>query len=359
MIAKIGRGSRIYGALLYNHTKVLEDKAAILSMHNMLETPDGNYTPGQLLSSFLPYLSANKKTEKTVLHVSLNPDPKDAVSDADYIKIANDYMQQMGYGDQPYIVFKHSDINRSHIHIVSTTVDKNGVKIPDSFEKKRSMEICRQLERDYNLTQVDEKKKAVDTDLFQPVDCTGQNIKNQIASVVRYLPKYYGFQTLGSYNTLLSLFNITAEHVKKEHNDEIKEGLVYFALDADGNKSSNPFKSSLFGKQAGLAALRTHFEESKVILHETKAAIAQVVNEGMSSTTNQYDFNNFLIRKGINVVLRRNEDGRLFGITFIDHNTKQVLNGSQLGKNFSANAFQELFSNSSLQGKEKKFSNMT
>lgn len=343
MIAKIGHGASIYGALLYNHTKVLQNNGAILGMHNMLETPDANYTTGQLVSSFLPNLMANKKTEKTVLHVSLNPDPEDRLTDEDYIKIADDYMQQMGYGDQPYIVFKHNDIDRSHIHIVSTTVDKNGNKIPDSFEKKRSMEICRQIENKYNLKQITDKGRATDETLFLPIDIKKDNIKSQMAAIVRYLPKYYQFQTLGSYNALLSLFNVTVEHIKKEINGERREGLVYFALDANGQKSSNPFKSSLFGKQAGLAALKEYFEESKKINLEIKAKTVGIITEAMDTTSNETDLKKCLIQKGINLITRRNEDGRLFGITFVDHNTRNVFNGSQLGKQLSANAFQEWF----------------
>jgi len=152
MIAKIGRGSKIYGALLYNHSKVFQDNGKILHMNNMLETPDGNYTTGQLLASFVPNLAANKNTEKTAIHISLNPDPRDIVSDEDFINIANEYMTKMGYGNQPYVVFKHNDIDRTHIHIVSTTVDENGIKISDVFEKKRSMEICRQIEKKHHLT---------------------------------------------------------------------------------------------------------------------------------------------------------------------------------------------------------------
>lgn len=344
MIAKIGHGSKIYGALLYNHKKVLENHGSILSMHNMLETPDGNYTTTHLLSSFLPNLVANKKTEKTVIHISLNPDPKDILTDENYVKIASDYMHQMGYGKQPYIVFKHNDIDRSHIHIVSTTVDKNGNKISDSFEKKRSLEICRHIENDYNLTQITEKQQTVNEALFRPIDVRKGNIKSQVASVVRYLPKYYRFQTLGSYNALLALFNITVEHIKKEDNGVLKEGLVYFAIDSAGNKSSNPFKSSLFGKHAGLAALKEHFEESKKIDLGIKAKTIQIIIEAMSTSSNETALKKYLIQKGINFVTRRNEDGRLFGITFVDHNTRNVFNGSQLGKQFSANAFQEWFS---------------
>jgi hypothetical protein len=344
MIAKIGRGSKIYGALLYNHSKVLQDNGQILYMSNMLETPDGNYTTGQLFASFIPNLAVNKKTEKTAIHISLNPDPDDIVSDEDFIYIANEYMTKMGYGNQPYVVFKHNDIDRTHIHIVSTTVDENGIKISDVFEKKRSMEICRYIEKKYQLTPADQKISADVRFTFAPVDYNKGNIKSQIAAVVRYLPEYYSFQNLGSYNALLSLFNINAEHIKKDFKGEIKEGLVYSALDDDGTKIGNPFKASLFGKQAGLIALRSHFEKSKSVNTEIKAKTSEIITSALIITANEKDFTSYLIDHGINTIIRRNEHGRLYGITFIDHNTGHVFNGSHLGKQFSANIFHELFS---------------
>lgn len=351
MIAKIGHGTKIYGALLYNHTKVLQGNGEILKMNKMLQTPSGEYTTGQLLASFLPFLALNKKTEKTALHISLNPNPKDTVSDEDFIKIADEYMVKLGYGNQPYVVFKHNDIDRTHIHIVSTVIDGAGNKISDSFEKKRSMEICRELEKKYHLNPAEEKKIS-SQNILHPVDHTKGDIKSQIAGVVRYLPKYYNFQSIGGYNALLSLFNIAAEHVKNEYKGELKEGLVYFALDHAGNKVSNPFKSSLFGKQAGLSTLRSTFANSKKVTQETKFTTSNLIDLALKNTVGEEEFKKYLIEFGINVVIRRNEQGRLYGITFIDHNTKNVINGSQLGKQYSANIFHERFAQK--QAKEKQ-----
>jgi hypothetical protein len=106
MIAKIGRGHNLYGALAYNQLKVDHENGKILLMNKMIETQDGKYTVSQLAKSFEPYLIANKNTEKTTLHISLNPDPKDKVSDENFVQIAQDYMNEMGYGEQPFVVFK-------------------------------------------------------------------------------------------------------------------------------------------------------------------------------------------------------------------------------------------------------------
>lgn len=347
MVAKIGRGQNLTGVLTYNQLKIEKENAQVLYTYKMLETPDGHYSVAQMFRSFEPYLLANRKTEKKVVHISLNPDPKDNVSDENFKVIAQEYMQKMGYGQQPFVVFKHTDIERTHIHIVSVCVDEEGRKISDSYERKRSMDICRELERKYGLACATTAAYKQNEKAFRPVDYKTNDIKGQIASVVRYLPKYYKFQSLGEYNALLSLFNITAEEVNGELHGKPKQGLVYFALNENGKKSSNPFKASLFGKSAGYIELQNHFIASKEALKESdaKLPIRKAIETVLQSATDEQEFKKQLTEKGINVVTRKNGTGRIYGITFIDHNSKTVWNGSRLGKELSANVFNDWWNN--------------
>lgn len=123
MIAKIGRSHNLYGALAYNHLKVEKEKGQILMTNKMIETQNGQYSVNQLAQSFAAYLIANRNTEKHTLHISLNPNPKNELNDEQFQKIAEYYMQEMGYGNQPYVVFKHTDTGRTHFHIVSVFID--------------------------------------------------------------------------------------------------------------------------------------------------------------------------------------------------------------------------------------------
>lgn len=355
MIAKIGRSSNLYGALNYNNKKVEREQGKILMTSKMIETTDGRYTVSQLAHSFDSYLAANRNTEKYTLHISLNPDPKDKVTDEDFIQIAQDYMHEMGYGEQPYVVFKHLDIERTHIHIVSVAVDEMGKKISDRFEKRRSMEICRELENRYKLLPATMKKDQKYGLIFHPVDYKAGNVKQQIASVIRHLPKYYRFRSLGEYNALLSLFNITTEKVEGELQGTLRSGLLYFPLNEDSEKAGNPFKASLFGKDAGLSALEKHFLKCRETLKDDilKSNLKKVITHIMQSTSNANDFKNSLIRQGINTVIRKNSGGIMYGITYIDHHSKTVWNGSSLGKEFSSNALSERWRNQDLPEKKK------
>ncbi|EJL74362.1 conjugal transfer protein MobB [Chryseobacterium populi] len=348
MIAKIGRGKSLFGALSYNHQKIEKENGQIIHTHKMMETPDGTYSIATLCRSFESYLAANRNTEKPVLHISLNPGPKDQVSDEKFRAMAAQYMLEMGYGEQPYVVYKHTDIERTHIHIVSVCVNEEGRKISDKFEKRRSMAVCRNMEKTFGLLPVDNKEeKQSEGMVFHPVDYTKGNIKSQIASIVRYLPSYYKFQTLGEYNALLSLFNITAEKVEGELHGKLKHGLVYFALNDQGEKCSNPFKASLFGKNAGFAQLELHFAECKenAKSNDTRNKVKMIIAEVMKAARNEKEFKNLLAMQNINIVVRRNDSGRIYGVTFIDHNSKTVWNGSRLEKEYSANIFNNWWEN--------------
>jgi hypothetical protein len=159
MVAKMSSGNSLYGALSYNQNKVDDSHAKVIFAGNMIDPEDGNYTMSVCLQSFESRLMANQKTEKPVLHVSLNPDPKDKLSDEQLSEIAQIYMDKLGYGNQPFIVYKHEDIERHHLHIVSLRVDKDGRKINDKFEHRRSMDICRELEQKYGLVPADQKQR--------------------------------------------------------------------------------------------------------------------------------------------------------------------------------------------------------
>ena len=347
MIAKIGRSGNLYGALAYNQLKVENENGKILFANKIIETPTGAYTVAQLAQSFAPYLIANRNTEKHTLHISLNPDPKDKVSDDRFRQMAEEYMREMGYGEQPFVVFKHTDIDRSHIHIVSVCVDENGKKISDKFEKMRSMNVCRELERKHGLIPATDKEHKQNDKVFRPVNYKVGDVKSQIASVVRHLPNYYKFQTLGEYNALLSLFNVTTEKVEGELQGQLRKGLLYIPLNEKGERAGHPFKASLFGKNAGLPALELHFAKCKEDLkdHPSKQTLKAAISIALKSTNDEQAFKKQLSEQGINVVVRRNDTGRIYGITFIDHNSKAVWNGSRLAKELSANTFNDYWNN--------------
>jgi hypothetical protein len=344
VIAKISSGNTPYSALAYNQNKVDADHAKVIFANRMIEPADGNFDIQSCLQSFEPYLLANKRTEKPVLHISLNPDPKDKLTDEQLTEIAQEYMQKMGYGDQPFIVYKHEDIERAHIHIVSLRVDETGKKIDHNFEHRRSMDVCRELEQRYGLIPADQKQRQEGLPL-KPVKPENGDIKHQIANVIRPAMRDYRFLSLKEYKALLTLYNVGLEEIRGEANGQPYRGLVYFALNEKAEKVGTPFKSSLFGKTVGFEALEKRIEKSAEDIKNKglKERSKRVIAEAMRTTNNRADFEKALEKQGITALFRTNDEGRIYGATFIDHTQKCVFNGSRLGKDFSANVFHDLF----------------
>ena len=207
------RGSSPGGALYYNKEKVDKDEAEVLLWQKMLEPFDkhGRLDIDACMDSFWPYLEANRRTANTVFHVSLDPSPEDKLTDEQLGKIACEYMERMGYGKQPYIVFKHKDISREHLHIVSLRVDEQGRKLPHDFEARRSMEILRDLERKYGLHPSVKGEEQADKVGLHRVNYREGNVKQQISSVVRSCLRNYKCSSYGEFCTLLELFNVSVE----------------------------------------------------------------------------------------------------------------------------------------------------
>lgn len=344
MVAKISTGQSLHGALAYNQDKVDEGHARVLATNLVLQPEDGQFRVSSCMDDFRRWMPSHFRTEKPVIHISLNPHPDDVLTDEQLTAIGEEYMQKLGYGTQPYMIFKHEDIERKHIHIVSLRVDSSGRKINDSNEYRRSKAITEELEQKYGLHPAEGQKKGEDWQLT-PVDSSKSNLKKQINNVVKPLLKMYRFQSVGEFRALLSLYNIGLEEVKGEVNGHSYHGILYSALDKDGEKTGTPIKSSVLGKPAGMAAIEKQMRQSGTAIKDKKLKerTRRIVSAAMKSPRTESDFRRELSAQGIDLVLRRNEDNRIYGVTFIDHRSRVVLNGSRLGKDFSANVFNEYF----------------
>jgi hypothetical protein len=255
-------------------------------------------------------------------------------------------MEKLGYGDQPYIVYLHEDTGRRHIHIVSTCVREDGTKISDAYIHKRSMAACRELEQKYGLKQIAGRGEEAAQTQLRKVDHKKGDLKRQVRNVLKEVFTSYRFRSFGEYSAMLSCFNIEAKQVRGEHNGKPYNGVVYLVIDERGRAVSQPLKSSLLGKQFGHGGIEKRIRRN---VSEFKAGrwrpkINDTIAAAMANCGGkQKRFVNLLKAQNIDAVFRTNERGRIYGATFVDHNAREVYNGSRLGKEFSANAFENLF----------------
>ena len=344
MIAKISSTENLGGALGYNFKKVEKEEASILLAQGLYQNKEGTYTMAEVFADMQAVIPEKCRTKKMVFHCSLNPHPDEKLSDEILTQIAKEYMETLGYGKQPYIVFKHGDIAREHIHIVSLRINGEGKKINDKFEKRRSKKITDALEKRFGLIPSSKfADKAVEE--TTKIDITRGNIKEQVASALRMVLKHYRFCSLGEFNAILSKYNLVVEEVKTEFRGKKYDGLVYVPTDDKGGKVSTPIHASDIGHGVGYTAVQNRMQKSKQAIKPLIPAIRNKVLQTMrTSPKTEEELQQRLEEQGLRVVIRKNEGGRIYGITFIDDKEGIALNGSRLGKGYAANVFNGYFS---------------
>ena len=339
MVAKISLGSSLYGAIVYNGEKINKEKGRVLDTNKIYNDGSGNIDIHRAFEDFKRWMPQHTRAEKTMMHISLNPHPDDRLSEMQYTQLAHEYMEKMGFAEMPYIIVKHEDIDRHHIHIVALRVRPDGSCISDKNNFYRSKEITRELEKKYGLHTAERQKITPDMPI-KKIDPSG-DIKRQVANTIKMVGMRYKFQTIGEYNAILGLYNIRCEQTDGRVNGREYHGLVYFATDDNGKTIASPFKASRLGKFASRTAIDGKMERAKdkIDIRPTKRALP----EAMAESSDKDDFIAKLKERNIDLILRYTDTGRIYGATFIDHNTGTVLNGSRLGKEFSANSLEKWF----------------
>ena len=345
MIAKISSSENLAGALGYNFKKVVSGDARVILAEGLYANLEGGYTMEEVLSDMQAAIPKKCRTKNVVFHCSLNPHPDEKLSDEQLTQIAQEYMQTLGYGEQPYIVFKHNDIAREHIHIVSLRVNSAGEKINDKFENRRSKRITDLLERKYGLIpstpSKEQRTNAPASQEHLPLD----NIRSEMAQTLRGVLMHYHFCSLGEFNAVLRRYNLAVEEVKTTYLGKQYDGLVYVSTDDKGNKVGIPIHASKIGRGVGYAAVQHKMKQSKQSIKPFIAGIRQRVLAVMRTPPHsEEDLLTRLQEQGLRCMIRKNDSGRIYGITFIDDNLGIALNGSRLGKGYAAKQFEAYFS---------------
>ena len=345
MVAKITIPKSIEAALNYNEKKVQKGAAEFLHAANYLsEAKNMNFY--QKLNAIEMLNNLNSRATTKTIHISLNFDPSEKLSNEKLIEVANVYMEKIGFGQQPFLVYKHEDAGHPHIHIVSTTIKADGSRInTHNIGRNQSEKARKEIEQQYSLIKAERQKQLMKPGI-KPVDAQKavygkSETKRSISNVVGAVFSQYKFTSLPEFNAALKQFNVVADRGKEEGKIYKNRGLVYRILDADGNKVGVPIKASSIGCKPILDNLEKKFtanEDAKESLKQrTKNAIDECLQSSPGSIKNLVAALN---QKNIYTVLRQNTEGRLYGITFVDNQNKVVFNGSDLGKGYSAAALQ-------------------
>lgn len=354
MVAVINTGHSIRGILIYNENKVSQGAAVCIG--------EGNYpidiekmSESFKLGVFLKQLQLNENVKRSAVHISLNFDRSDKdLSKEKLMQIASSYMEKIGFGAQPYLVYQHHDAGHPHLHIAAINVRADGSRINmHNIGRNQSEKARRELEISFNLVRADSRKKQSPA-LINAIDAEkikygAIDSKRAINSVLNAVIQHYKYTTMGELNAVLNLYNVKAERGKENSKMFQNKGLIYQILDGNKKTVGVPIKASSFYSKPTLSRLEINFTASKtsrmINMKRTRNAVDLLLLKYPSLTLSQLETR--LANQGITAVVRKNEQGLIYGMTYIDHNTKCVFNGSSLGPGYAAKGLLQRLGHSS------------
>lgn len=341
-------------AVQYNEKKVAEGKAEAVFSSNIAN-------PKKPMETFSIYEKGSRRCEKMSFHASINPAKADNMTQDKVIAFTKELMERLGYGDQPYIIYRHDDIDRVHYHLVSVRVDKDGRKIPDRQEGRRCNEIMKELEQKYGFKvgladkpdkkstseearpedvkdlgeakEKDDGPKKVEYQRFDPA--RGEYMK-QMEELIAQAMKYY-FTTTEQFSMLMREFGVEVGHAKVGRT-------IYLTYTGIDPKKQHKCTAPIIGKDLDAASLedvRRHAEESKEVwrIKEGKR-VANLSRVALEHGTSELHTRRILRKFNIGLKLSKTKDGRIFGVTLIDHQTRCVFKVSEL-RGISAAEFEK------------------
>lgn len=359
MIAKISTGSYVYGMVQYNHDKTKENKkgevaAQLIGLNNII--------PSNFESSFEAIISTiitcnstnNERVSKPNIHISLNFHKEDILSNEDILKIGKDYMEQMGYGEQPYAVYRHFDKEHPHIHIVTSQINSEGLKINDSHIYRKSTKLTRDLEEKYEITKALEKnaffnKKNIHDAIYDHLEF-GKHSK--IAIMKRVLQEVLEDKPTNQkeFERLLESFQMKRilsfdsankiqghffdlypiDQIHKEENPKIQNSKGIEGAELDISFSFQSIELQLLHNE----------KEKKLLQNQVMGRVYSVINPIVSNYKNnnqQEKLSNLILnlqKKGIELKIKRTQIGEnpnaIYGLLFKDIKTGHSYSASDI-----------------------------
>lgn len=337
MVAKIRSGKSLKGALSYNEVKVADGRAALLDAVGYSKDANDLSFREKLLR-LTDLAGRNQRVRTNTVHISLNFDVSENFATDRLMDIAGRYIEGIGFGAQPYLVYQHFDAGHPHIHILTTNIDRDGRRISlhnlgrtKSEETRKAIEVEFGLKKAETVTQSSKK-------MIEPVSYGQGPSKAAVEQVVRAVVDDYRFTSLPELNAVLQHYHVLADRGSNSSVMYKNNGLRYWITDARGNKIGTPLKASSLRGRPTLKLLQQRFQLNEALRRSDKQAVRNKVDDALSRSTSVDDLIRLMAKAQITAVVRRTDTGMIYGLTLVDHQYKVVFNGSDLGKSYSAAA---------------------
>jgi hypothetical protein len=341
MVAIIHQSQSLNRIVNYNEQKVKLQKAVCLKAENYPKKLE-DLRFSQKLSRLKNQASLNERTKVNAVHISLNFDPSEHLAKSTLEKIANEYMEKIGFGAQPYLIYQHNDAGHEHIHIVTTNIKSDGKRISlHNLGRNESEKARKEIEAKFGLVQA-ENPKVKDAHKIKPVDIRKaiygkSETRSAIIKILNTVLTEYNYSSIPELNAVLMQYNIMADRGAEASRVFKNRGIIYRILNEKGDKVGVPIKASLLPGKPTLAFLEAQFIKNLPLRVSMKRHTKNTIDWNLlNNRISLTELESKLADQSIDLVIRQNKEGIIYGITYVDHKNKVVFNGSELGHSYSA-----------------------
>lgn len=293
MVIRLAIGAQIGGALRYNEQKVVQKLAHVLGAtgfaNNDLAARNRSYATSVLENQ----AKKNANVKKPTLHFSLSLHPSEQVNDDKFKAMAHQFMADMGYQNQPYMVYRHHDTAHPHIHIVTTCVDEAGMKINDAFIKRRTNTARQKLELRFDLIKAEGRGKNKTTEQGQNVSITpgstaySSEKRDYLESILKQTFQQGTFSNIDEYRALLKKQRVHTVLHQRTVGRQVVRGISYQFIDEAGKPATPRIKASAIGDWATWKGIEKQIstggqqqpEQTHRLTYDQYKALATILSE--------------------------------------------------------------------------------
>lgn len=339
MVARIGDGDNIEKAIRYNEQKVSSGQAVLLAAEGF-PLPASDLQLAHKIKWFEEITSRNTRAEKNSIHIVLSFHRKDKLNGIDLEELAREYMHGIGFGEQPYLLYKHRDTANPHLHIVTTNIRQDSSRIDTHLIGKLiSSPVRERMEIKYNLIKARGRREhegqlqgLTKTDLMgDPI-----RLRGKLRNIVRTVFETYHYGSFDEYAITLQKLGIKADRGEVGSRMYEYEGLVYAPLGIDGEQAGKSIKASQIYTSPTLKRILDKLKANTHARQNYRGRARFILQQAMAGATTMEMLEQKLKVDGIELHFHVNEAGRTYGMNVIDHVTRNIFKGSELGKGLSA-----------------------
>ncbi len=300
MVIRILTGKDVAGAVQYNERKVGEGQAERIQIANYPDQQLAEKHADFRLQLLEQQARLNQAIRKPSVHVAIAFHPTEVVNNSKLRQIGTEVLTKAGFGQQPYLMYRHDDTQHPHIHIVTVSVDPNGDKISDRFIKNRLNQIRREVELRYGLVKAEGIGKQRRSNQLRE-NINGPTHQETVGDIVKQALETNSFGSIDSLRQYLALHGVLMNMAAGRN----QSGITFQGIEGE-RPATRPIRASSLECNPTRRRLDQRFDEQREQHSQGRNDMATMIYQRLSryESITEADFKSTLQTDGIQVVSR-------------------------------------------------------